>query len=182
MERPTLTSARLILRPFTLDDAERVTDLAGDKRVAATTTHIPHPYILKDAIDWISTHKLAYEKTGQLTLAVVLADDNLLIGAVGIIPGRGDDRAEIGYWIAVPYWNNGYCTEAARAIIEYGFEELRLNRIQARHFGNNPASGRVMQKCGMTFEGTLRQFFKKWGEYLDTDIYSILKDEYYNNG
>ena len=78
------------------------------------------------------------------------------------------------------YWEQGYCTEAAEAVLRYGFEVLGLNRIESRHFKRNPASGRVMQKIDMKHEGLLRQAYKKWGKYEDWEIYAILKDEYYN--
>ena len=87
-------------------------------------------------------------------------------------------RAEMGYWIGKPYWNNGYCTEAAEAVLRYGFTELGLNRIYAHHFGRNPASGRVMEKIGMVYEGCLRQHVQRWGVFEDLKIYAILKSEY----
>ena len=87
-------------------------------------------------------------------------------------------RAELGYWIGKPYWGQGYCTEAARATLDFGFEQLGLNRIFAHHFARNPASGRVMQKIGMTREGRLRQHVKKWDAFEDLELYGILKDHW----
>ena len=83
----------------------------------------------------------------------------------------------MGYWIGVPYWNKGYCSEAAKALIGYGFDELGLNRVFAEHMVRNPASGRVMEKAGMTYEGTLRQHVKKWDRYEDLKVYGILRTE-----
>ena len=100
-----------------------------------------------------------------------------LIGAVGLRLELDDRRAELGYWIGKPYWNQGYCTEAARAAIQFGFEQLELNRIFANHFVRNPASGRVMQKLGMVYEGRLRQHVKKWDAFEDLELYGILKDD-----
>jgi RimJ/RimL family protein N-acetyltransferase len=87
-------------------------------------------------------------------------------------------RAELGYWIGVPYWNHGYASEAARRVVNWGFQYLGLNRIYAQHFADNPASGRVMQKIGMQYEGTLRQPFIRLGEARDSVCYGILKDEW----
>jgi RimJ/RimL family protein N-acetyltransferase len=101
-----------------------------------------------------------------------------LIGAMGIHISQSHNRAELGYWIGVPYWNQGYCTEAARAVLRYGFETLGLNRIQARHLARNPASGRVMIKIGMRHEGTMRQAVIKWEAYEDIKLYAILRSEY----
>jgi [ribosomal protein S5]-alanine N-acetyltransferase len=78
----------------------------------------------------------------------------------------------------VKRWGCGYATEAVRALVSYGFTELRLNRIQGRHLIRNPASGRVMQKIGMSYEGTFRQSIRKWDLYEDLAMYSILVDEW----
>ena len=83
----------------------------------------------------------------------------------------------MGYWMGVPYWNHGYCSEAARALVAHGFQQMGLHRIYAFHFVRNPASGRVMQKAGMTYEGTLRQHVKKWERYEDLTAYGILRSE-----
>ena len=114
-----------------------------------------------------------------VTFAITLRADASLAGAISLREiSQTHSRAEMGYLIGKPYWNRGYCTGAARGILEYGFEMLRLNRIAANHFTNNPASGRVMQKTGMTHEGTLRQHIRKWGEYIDLIYYGILSSEY----
>jgi RimJ/RimL family protein N-acetyltransferase len=113
-----------------------------------------------------------------VTLAVVLADTDSLIGAVGLVLNGAHNSAELGYWIGLPYWNNGYATEAARAVLRYGFQTLGLNRIQARYMTKNPASGRVMEKIGMIREGVLRQSLYRFGEFEDAAMYSILQDEY----
>ena len=87
-------------------------------------------------------------------------------------------NAEMGYWIGKPYWNQGYGTEAAGGILQYAFEQLDLNRVYAAHFRRNPASGRIMQKIGMTYEGCLRQHIKKWDSFEDMEYYGILRSEY----
>ena len=87
-------------------------------------------------------------------------------------------RAELGYWIGKPYWRNGYATEAARAILQYGFGQLGLNRIHAGHFTRNPGSGRVMQKIGMTHEGHQPRHVKKWDRFEDLELYGILHSQY----
>ncbi|NEP60397.1 MAG: GNAT family N-acetyltransferase, partial [Symploca sp. SIO2G7] len=87
-------------------------------------------------------------------------------------------NAELGYWIGVLYWSKGYCTEAAKAVVQYGFEVIGLHRIQAAHFPHNPASGRVMQKIGMSYEGYRRQHILKWGKFEDLELYGILKSDW----
>jgi len=83
----------------------------------------------------------------------------------------------LGYWIAIPYWNNGYVTEAAKAIIEFGFKELNFNKIFATYFPHNPASGKVMEKIGMKKEALLKQHLKKDGRYYDIPLYAIFRTD-----
>ncbi len=104
--------------------------------------------------------------------------EGLLIGAVGLRIDDEDQRAELGYWIGKPYWGQGYCTEAAGAVIRFGFEQLGLNRIFAHHFARNPASGRVMQKLGMAHEGRLPQHVKKGDAFEDLELYGIVRETY----
>jgi RimJ/RimL family protein N-acetyltransferase len=96
---------------------------------------------------------------------------------MGIEINRPHDAGELGYWIGKPYWNQGYCTEAAKAVLRYVFSALELNRVGAIHFTRNPASGRVMQKIGMRYEGERRQALKRWGEYVDIACYGILRED-----
>lgn len=177
-ERPSLQTERLILRPFRLADAAGVQRLAGDREVASTTLNIPHPYEDGLAEQWIGTHQEEYEQSRGVVFAVVLRSEQVLIGAIGLVINQRYERAELGYWVGKPYWNQGYGTEAARAVLQYGFEVLRLHRIHASHLKRNPASGRVMQKIGMTYEGCSRQHVKKWGVFEDLERYGILKSEH----
>lgn len=177
-ELPTITTERLVLRPFALGDAADVQRLAGDWAVADTTTNIPHPYPDGAAESWITGHAGRFERGEILVLAVTLRDTGELAGCISLVLRLHDDRAEMGYWMGVPYWNHGYCSEAARALVAYGFEQMGLNRIYAHHLTRNPASGRVMQKAGMTYEGTLRQHVKKWQRYEDLAAYGILRSDY----
>jgi RimJ/RimL family protein N-acetyltransferase len=177
-KRPTLTTARLKLRPFQLTDAEQVVRLAGAREVADTTLHIPHPYREEDALDWITSQEIAFDRGDAVTFAIERKQDGQLLGAIGLHSNRDHRYAEMGYWIGGPYWNQGYCTEAAGRSLQYAFEKLGLHRVQARHFSRNQASGRVMQKIGMQREGTLRQAVLKWDRFEDLELYSILKSEW----
>jgi ribosomal-protein-alanine N-acetyltransferase len=177
-ERPTLETTRLILRPFTWGDARDVQRLAGDREVASTTLNVPHPYEDGMAEQWIGTHQEKYERGELVNFAIVRRVDNALLGAIGLRITQQHTHAELGYWIGQPYWNAGYCTEAAHAVVAYGFEGLGLHRIHASHMTRNPASGRVMQKIGMYYEGCLRQHINKWGVFEDLAIYGILQSEY----
>ncbi len=177
-ERPTLETTRLILRPFTLGDARDVQRLAGDREIASTTLNVPHPYEDGMAEQWIGTHQEKYERGELVNFAIVRRADNALLGAMGLRITQQHTHAELGYWLGKPYWNAGYCTEAAHAVVAYGFEGLGLHRIHASHMTRNPASGRVMQKIGMRYEGCLRQHVHKREVFEDLALYGILKSEY----
>jgi len=174
-EFPTLQTERLILRAFQMDDAPAVDKYVSEKAIAATTLNIPHPYTQEMAEEWIGTHKEAFEKGQAVRFAITLGDSGELLGAIGLEITAAHERAEIGYWIGKPHWGKGYCTEAAIAVLKHGFDSIGLERICATHFRRNPASGRVMLKAGMKYEGRLRHHIKKWGEFEDLEMYSILR-------
>ena len=177
-EQPTLETERLILRPFTVEDAPDVQRLAGDFEVASTTLNVPHPYEDGMAEAWISGHQPGYEEGRLVSFATVRRDDAVLLGVISIGLEPRFDSGELGYWIGRPYWNRGYCTDGVRRVLQYGFDELALNRIHARHLTRNPASGRVMEKVGMKYEGCLRQHVKRWDRYEDLAAYGILRSEF----
>jgi [ribosomal protein S5]-alanine N-acetyltransferase len=176
--QPTLQTERLQLRPLELSDAPRVQELAGERAVAATTTNIPHPYEKGMAERWITIHRQHFARAELATFAVTLLQDGAFIGAVTLHFDNEHERAELGYWIGLPYWGNGYCTEAARAVVRYGFEQRALQRISSCHFGDNRRSERVLLKLGFTHEGCQRQHIKKWDEFHDLHRYGILRSEY----
>lgn len=175
---PTIQLDRLQLRPFELADAPVVKELAGDRYIAENTLYIPHPYEEGMAEQWIATHRDNFAAGRSLELAIVHKEEKHLMGAISIGINKNFDHGEIAYWVGSKYKNQGYCTEAARGITKYAFEELNLNRIYARYFQRNPASGKVMEKLGMKYEGVLRQHVKKWGQYEDLVHYGLLKEEY----
>ncbi|MFP4563458.1 MAG: GNAT family N-acetyltransferase [Bacteroidota bacterium] len=177
-ELPIITLERLVLRPFTLDDAKLIQKYAGDKEIAKMTLNIPHPYEDGMAEEWINTHFDDYNNGKSLTLAITNKKEKYLIGAIGLRLNKKYEHAELGYWIGKKYWNNGYCTEAAKGIIKYGFNEMNLNRIYASHLKKNPASGRVMEKVGMKYEGLFREHVKKWGDFQDLVYNGIIKKDH----
>ena len=176
-QRPTLQTDNLLLRPFKLADAKDVQCLAGEREVADTTLKIPHPYEDGMAEQWIWSQEARFRAGEAVNFAIVARKTDSLAGSMSLEIDRRFDRAELGYWIGKPFWNRGYCTEAALAVLNYGFNELRLNRIHASHFRRNPASGRVMQKIGMIREGVARQHVKKWDRYEDLVLYGILRKD-----
>lgn len=176
---PVLQTRRLELRKFSTEDAADVKKLAGAEEIASTTLLIPHPYEENMARTWITSHLKKIDAGEEITYAITIKNRSLLVGAMSISQiSREHERGELGYWIGKPFWCQGYCTEAAFEVLRYGFEQLKLNRVYATHFIRNPASGRVMQKIGMTCEGRFSQHVKKWGVFEDIAVYGILKENF----
>lgn len=178
MELPQLTTPRLVLRRFVPDDAERVRELAGDPGVALMTSDIPHPYEEGMAEAWIASHEGMLEAGERIPFAAELPDEGV-IGAVALRLDAEHERAELGYWFGRPYWGMGYATEACRAVVRYGFGELGVRRIYARHLPENVASARVLEKLGMVKEGVLRQHVLHRGKRAaDMVMWGVLADEF----
>lgn len=174
MEQPVLETSRLTLRPFVLADSSRVQVLAGDAKVAATTAAIPHPYLQGMAEQWIGQHAKWFAERSTVAFAIVPKNLGEVIGCVSLAAiSDADRRAELGYWIGVDFWSQGYCTEAAKAIVDYGFDSLNLGTIIARHLSINPASGRVMQKCGFKHLKVLPRNVLKNGVLEDVELYAL---------
>jgi ribosomal-protein-alanine N-acetyltransferase len=171
---PTLQTPRLKLRSYTEADIAELLPLIGTREVAATTLRIAHPYTEQDARDFLA---LAQEP-GRIWLAITLHSDGRQIGGIGLRVDDQHQHAELGYWLGVPYWGQGYATEAAREMLRYGFEELGLHRVFASHFKHNPDSGRILVKLGMRYEGCQREHLRKWDEFVDSELYGILRQEW----
>ncbi len=171
---PTLETARLRIRPFIEADIPELLPLIGAREVAATTLRIAHPYTEEDARSFLELAK----DPDKLWLAMTLRADGRQIGGIGFRIEKQHQHAELGYWLGVPYWGQGYATEAGREMLRYGFEELGLHRIFATHFKHNPASGQVLKKIGMRYEGCQRENLLKWGQFVDSELYGILRREW----
>lgn len=174
---------RLFLRPFLPNDAHDVQRLGGDAAVVATlfTLNLCTPGV---AHQWICHQYEHFEKGDWVNFAITDIDRGLLLGSVGldIDLDRSEKAAEIMYWIGKPYWGKGYVTEAAHAVIGYGFTRLYLRRIYARYLVRNKASARVLEKIGMTRENYLPRHIKKSGVYEDVEVMGILKHQFTQGG
>jgi len=145
---PVLETKRLVLRAPRLEDAKCVAMLANDRRIAENTRRIPHPYSRADAEDFISSVNVA---NGETAFLITLADGTI-IGACGVAMTDGP-APEIGYWLGAPYWGQGLATEAARAVIDYAFADLGHEALQCSARVTNPASRRILEKCGFQWTG-----------------------------
>ena len=143
---PVLETKRLCLRAPRLGDAKTVATLAHDRRIAENTARIPHPYKLSDAEDFIARAGRPDEAVFLITLR-----DKTVIGACGIV--LQEAGPELGYWLGVAHWGQGYATEALHAVIDYAFTDLAHESLQAGARVTNPASRRVLEKCGFQWTG-----------------------------
>ena len=134
----------------------------------------PHPYTMADAKAWV---QLNLERNPVTNLAVATTEE--AIGSIGLMLQTDvhSHSAEVGYWLAEPYWGRGIMTAALKAMSDYAFNTLGLVRLYAPHFEWNPASGRVMQKAGFTYEGRLRSAAIKDGRTVDELLYSLIRGE-----
>jgi RimJ/RimL family protein N-acetyltransferase len=163
-----LETERLILRPFAAADAEAVQAFCGLWDIARMTTRIAHPYPLGAAAQWIAGQAAARARGEEhiFCLALKQAEDRALgaIGLHGIAPGN----LELGYWLAPDHWGRGLATEAARAMVAYGFDSLGAEALNSGHFSDNPASGRVLEKAGFGANGVARQWSIARRDFVDS--------------
>ena len=149
-----LNTNRLSFRKFNLSDANQVQLLCNDARISSTTINIPSPYTLIDAERWIQSQASHEKLQNCFTFAIQLQSTQTVIGAVSLRITAHKNKREglLSYWIGTNFWNQGFCTEAAEAVIQHGFKQLKLTSINAQHMDKNPASGRVLKKLGFTYE------------------------------
>jgi RimJ/RimL family protein N-acetyltransferase len=172
---PTINTERLTLRSYDSADIAELVPLIGTREVAANLARVPYPYTEQDARNFIASIK---ETPEEARFAIVLSRDKRLVGGIGLRIDPTHPRAELGYWLGAPYWGQGYATEAARAVLQYGFQTLGVHRIWASVFQGNDVSANVLRKIGMQYEGCLRQHVLKWGRLIDLHTYGILRAEW----
>ena len=172
----TITTDRLILRPFELSDAIRVSELCNNYNIHKNTLNIPYPYPIESALSWISTHWDNFSNDKSYEFAVTDRLTGELYGAIGLISNdQRHKNGEVGYWLGEGYWGNNYTAEALKAIIRFAFLEKDYHKVYGRHIASNPASGRVMKKAGMVEEGIFREHVVKENKYEDLICYGIIR-------
>jgi Acetyltransferases, including N-acetylases of ribosomal proteins len=178
-----LETERLILRRFTLDDAEAMfKNWASDDEVSKYLTWQTHADIsVSKAV--IGLWLELYQNPNHYSWTIVLKEIGEPIGSIAAVEQREEtDMVHIGYCIGKKWWNKGYTSEALKELIRFFFEEVSVNRIESRHDPRNPNSGKVMLKCGLEYEGTLRQAdTNNEGGMCDAAYYAILKQDYKGN-
>ena len=179
---PNFETDRLILRKIEINDLEDIFEFSSDPEVAHHMTWEVNKSKEETLNNFINVVIENYEKGQTGSLAIVHKESNKVIGTCSFIEWSNEhSNAEIGYVLNRNYWGLGIATEAINELIKLGFETIQLNRIQGRCDIDNIGSEKVMLKVGMCYEGTLRknEFIK--GEFKDTKIFSILKEEFLLN-
>lgn len=163
------------IRSYKLSDAKSIAKYANNYSIYKNLRdHFPYPYTEQHAKDWL---RFVLSQIPETNFAIATGDE--LIGAIGFDIQKDVHRysAEMGYWLAEPYWGKGIVTSALKLMTNYAFSNFELNRIFAGVFEGNTASMNVLEKAGYSLEAKHRKAVFKEGVFLDFYIYSILKDE-----
>ncbi len=158
----TLVTDRLILRPLALSDAEAITAQIGNYGVSKNLARVPYPYALSDAhwfLDWVNT----FDERSLFVAITEKPTPDCLIGAITFEYAAELGNAELGYWLAQPYWNRGYMREAARAVVDHAFDGTKLGLMVSCFFNDNPNSGKVLRGVGFEANGPCMHFSKSQG-------------------
>lgn len=175
---PDLETPRLRLRKLTMRDAQDIFAYSRDPQVAKYVLWDAQTS-LADARAYLRYMLRKYRMGEPASWGIEWKASRQIIGIIGFMwIQRENAAAEVGYSLHRAYWNQGIMTEALQELIQYGFGTMNLNRIEAQHETQNPASGAVMRKCGMMKEGTLRQRLMNKGRFVDVDLYAILRRDY----
>ena len=168
-----IKNKKIIIRPFKKGDEASLMYYANNKNVArALLDSFPSPYTIRDARDWVLSNIKENTINNPVTQFAITIDDEV-IGAISINIKK--DRAfigELGFWLGEPFWSKGIMSEAVRKMTNYGFNVLKLKRIQAQFFVWNIGSGKVLEKCGYVAEGILQKNIKKSKRFMNTYMYS----------
>jgi RimJ/RimL family protein N-acetyltransferase len=175
-ETPTLTpyelravvleTERLVLRQPTLADVKAIARVVGDKRVSINLRRVPHPYSADDAISFVTT------TAATIDTVFLVEHERAAVGLVGV-SWENENAPELGYCFGVDHWGKGYATEAARAVIDYAFEEFAIDQLLAGARVLNPASRHVLEKCGFQWTGVELHRFLALGSSTPVDRFKL---------
>ena len=175
---PTLETADLIIRRPVMKDAKDIFRYASDPEVARYVLWEPHRS-LSETKSFVRYLRSRIRAGYPSSWVVTLRETGAVIGTIGFIWYSEENRsAELGYSYSREYWNRGYATQALQAVIDSVFLSIPVNRLEAQHDVRNPASGRVMEKCGLRKEGILRNRILNKGEYVDAALYALLRSDW----
>jgi RimJ/RimL family protein N-acetyltransferase len=165
--RCILETERLVLRRPTLADVKAITHLANDRRIAENTRRLPHPYSQDHAVEFVRA--LA---NGDRETVFLIENNHTPVGMVGV-DWREPETPELGYWLGVDYWGQGFGTEAARAVIDFTFEEFDTEQLVSGARVANPASRNILEKCGFQWSGVELHRFEALGSSAPVDRFRL---------
>jgi RimJ/RimL family protein N-acetyltransferase len=172
---PRIVTERLRLRPFVAEDAVELANLGGAPEIADTMLEWPHPFSSANARSTIAAQATVYQSGRAIHFAIERRDRPGLVGGIELCALDNPHRcAELRFWIAQPDWGRGFATDAARAVLRFGFRDLGLHRIDAMHLVRCEAAGAVLRKIGMRQEGLLRERVRKAGRFEDVALCAAL--------
>ena len=172
-----INTQRLILRPHELIDAPFMAELINEKEVVLMT-RLPYPYTLKDAHQWIGQSHELFKRGEAVSFSIILAKTQQLIGGIGLTINTKQRQAELGFWLGKSYWQQGYATEAAIAMLHYAREQLDLNYIYSQVVVENTASINVLEKLGMHRESILLNVRERFAYQFNMYVYAIVLNEH----
>jgi RimJ/RimL family protein N-acetyltransferase len=175
---PNLVTDRLRLRLVRVSDVPRLMEYCNDKEVGNNLLTLPYPYKEEHAVFWMNSIYEGYKSGERYVFVIADKISDQLLGAIGLHLKNPHEKAEIGYWMGKSHRNQGYTTEAIQAVLKFGFQTLRLNKIYALHFKDNPASGKVLQKSGMHLEAEMKDHYSRKEGTGDVIQYAIFMDSY----
>lgn len=168
-------SKKFILRPFRIGDELSLMKNINNKKIYRMVSHIPYPYTLKDAKKWISLNLKEYDRNKISMINFVIDMNGEVVGSIGIQKIKRNHKGEIGYWLAERYWNNGIMTEALKLITKFGFNMLKLKRLELKTHLSNKASQRIAEKAGYKFNEILMNDVKRGGKFLNAFLFFKIK-------
>lgn len=175
MPQHSICTARLRLSALRAEQAQRLAELGNDPFIAATTANFPSSYTLENAQAYIRQASESDQTKGNLVFGIELLDGSL-IGVINLKLSERHRSGHLAYWMGAPYRGNGYMSEAARAVVEFGLRTLNLHRVESASFAVNQASARVLENAGLVLEGCKRQAFLKDGLFHDLVLFGVVSD------
>lgn len=173
---PITVSQDLYLSPLQDGDKPALVRHLAEPAIATSMLRIPHPYTIADAHQWVTLTRFRARAFGRDLVWAIRDSQGFLIGCAGFeVDGPGSHRAELGYWLAKPFWGRGWMTAVVQALVTCAWQHFGWNRLSASVFAENLASARVLEKAGFQLEGTLRKHYYKAGIYSDAKLYGIVR-------
>ena len=175
---PIIHTDRLTLRKLETADLSDLIQKINNPAISKQIFNIPYPYSEADAIARLHLVTEGFRSKKRYIFLITNSENQELMGEISLHLDRSNNRAETGFWLDEKKWGNGYMTEALRAILDFGFKSIQLQKIFATHYPENPASGKVLQKAGMIKEAELKDHYLVEGEYRTVMQYRLTKDEF----